>query len=82
MPVALVTGCSSGFGEAIALAFAQHGYQVVATMRKPGSAPPSLKSLAAEKSAAVVIAPLDVTNPGMRKLRSISPSSASGASTC
>ena len=67
MPVALVTGCSSGFGEAIAVAFAQRGYQVVATMRKPESAPPSLKSLAAEKSAAVVIAPLDVTNPGMRK---------------
>ena len=35
MPVALVTGCSSGFGEAIAVAFAQRGYQVVATMRKP-----------------------------------------------
>ena len=67
MPVALVTGCSSGFGEAIAVAFAQRGYQVVATMRKPGSAPPSLKALAAEKSAAVVIAPLDVTNPVMRK---------------
>ena len=67
MPVALVTGCSSGFGEAIAVAFAQRGYQVVATMRKPGSAPPSLKALAAEKSAVVVIAPLDVTNPVMRK---------------
>jgi NAD(P)-dependent dehydrogenase (short-subunit alcohol dehydrogenase family) len=67
MPVALVTGCSSGFGAAIAVALAQRGYQVVATMRKPDSAPPSLKALAAEKSAAVVIAPLDVTNPVMRK---------------
>ena len=67
MPVALVTGCSSGFGEAIAAAFAQRGYQVVATMRKPASAPPSLKALAAEKAAKVVIAPLDVTNPVMRK---------------
>ena len=66
MPVALITGCSSGFGEAIALALAQHGYQVVATMRKPESAPPSLKALA-EKSAAFVIAPLDVTNTAMRK---------------
>jgi NAD(P)-dependent dehydrogenase (short-subunit alcohol dehydrogenase family) len=65
MPVALVTGCSSGFGEAIAVAFAQRGYQVVATMRKPGSAPPSLKILAAEKSAAIIIAPLDVTKPVM-----------------
>jgi NAD(P)-dependent dehydrogenase (short-subunit alcohol dehydrogenase family) len=67
MPVVFVTGCSSGFGEAIALAFAQRGYQLVATMRKPGSAPAGLKALAAEKAGAVVIAPLDVTNPAMRK---------------
>lgn len=67
MPVALVTGCSSGFGEAIAVALAQSGYQVVATMRKPESAPASLKALAAEKGSDVVIAPLDVTNPVMRK---------------
>ncbi len=67
MPVALVTGCSSGFGEAIAVALAQGGYQVVATMRKPESAPTSLKALAAEKPADVVIAPLDVTNPAMRQ---------------
>ena len=67
MPVALITGCSSGFGEAIALALAQRGYQVVATMRKPESAPPSLKALAAAKDSNVIIAPLDVTNPVMRK---------------
>jgi NAD(P)-dependent dehydrogenase (short-subunit alcohol dehydrogenase family) len=67
MPVALVTGCSSGFGEAIAVALAQGGYQVVATMRKPEAAPSSLKALAAEKAADVVIAPLDVTNQAMRK---------------
>jgi NAD(P)-dependent dehydrogenase (short-subunit alcohol dehydrogenase family) len=67
VPVALVTGCSSGFGEAIAIAFAQRGYQVVATMRKRESAPPSLKALAEKKSADIVIAPLDVTNKMMRK---------------
>jgi NAD(P)-dependent dehydrogenase (short-subunit alcohol dehydrogenase family) len=67
MPVALVTGCSSGFGEAIAVALAQGGYQVVATMRKPESAPSGLKALAAEKPADLVIAPLDVTNPAMRQ---------------
>ena len=67
MPVALVTGCSSGFGEAIAVAFAQRGYQVVATMRKPDSAPPRLKALAADKAADIVIAPLDVTSAVMRK---------------
>ncbi len=67
MPVALVTGCSSGFGEAIAIAFARRGYQVVATMRKPQSAPASLKALAADKSAALLIAALDVTSADLRK---------------
>jgi len=67
MPVALVTGCSSGFGEAIALALARRGYQVVATMRRPESAPDRLKALAAEKAADVLIAPLDVTDASMRK---------------
>jgi NAD(P)-dependent dehydrogenase (short-subunit alcohol dehydrogenase family) len=67
MPVALITGCSSGFGEAIALALAQRGYQVVATMRKPEFAPQSLQALAAPKDSDVIIAALDVTDPGMRK---------------
>jgi NAD(P)-dependent dehydrogenase (short-subunit alcohol dehydrogenase family) len=67
MPVALVTGCSSGFGEAIAIALVQRGYQVLATMRKPESAPRSLKTLAAEQPANLVMAPLDVTDPVMRK---------------
>jgi NAD(P)-dependent dehydrogenase (short-subunit alcohol dehydrogenase family) len=67
MPVALITGCSSGFGEAMALAFANRGYQVVATMRKPGSAPESLKTLAASKPADFIIAALDVTNADMRQ---------------
>ena len=67
MPVALVTGCSSGFGEAIAVAFAQRGYQLVATMRKPQAASPRLKALAADKAADIVIAPLDVTSAVMRK---------------
>jgi NAD(P)-dependent dehydrogenase (short-subunit alcohol dehydrogenase family) len=67
MPVALITGCSSGFGEAMALAFAERGFQVVATMRKPDSAPARLKALAAAKSAEFVLAPLDVTDADMRR---------------
>jgi len=67
MPVALITGCSSGFGEAIALGFAQHGYQVVATMRNPESAPEKLKALAVGNAADFVIAPLDVTKAVSRK---------------
>ena len=37
--VALITGCSSGFGEAIALGFVRQGYTVVATMRDLDRAP-------------------------------------------
>lgn len=37
MPAVLVTGCSSGFGELAALTFARSGWNVVATMRRPGS---------------------------------------------
>lgn len=36
--VALVTGCSTGFGEAIALGLKKAGYSVVATMRRPDRA--------------------------------------------
>jgi 3-hydroxy acid dehydrogenase / malonic semialdehyde reductase len=34
MPVILVTGATSGFGKAIALKFAQHGYDVIITGRR------------------------------------------------
>ncbi|WP_428312833.1 SDR family oxidoreductase [Hydrocarboniphaga sp.] len=67
MPVALITGCSSGFGEALALAFVERGYRVIATMRKPAAAPPSLKALAAAKPDDFVLAALDVTDAEMRK---------------
>ena len=67
MSVAFVTGCSSGFGAAIALAFAERGYQVVATMRKLESAPRRLKALATDRPGDVAIVPLDITNPVMRK---------------
>jgi NAD(P)-dependent dehydrogenase (short-subunit alcohol dehydrogenase family) len=67
MPVALITGCSSGFGEVMACAFSDRGYQVVATMRKPESAPERLKSLAAAKPADFILAPLDVTDADMRQ---------------
>lgn len=35
MPKILITGCSSGFGLAIAQTFVSEGWEVVATMRKP-----------------------------------------------
>lgn len=67
MPVALITGCSSGFGEAIARGFVERGYQVVATMRNPANAPESLKALAAEKPDNVVFTALDVTDAASRQ---------------
>jgi NAD(P)-dependent dehydrogenase (short-subunit alcohol dehydrogenase family) len=39
MAVVLITGCSSGFGLATALAFAQRGDQVIATARHPDRIP-------------------------------------------
>lgn len=38
MAVVLITGCSSGFGRAAAIGFAERGDQVVATMRDPDRA--------------------------------------------
>ncbi|MBV8715339.1 MAG: SDR family oxidoreductase [Chloroflexi bacterium] len=55
LTVILVTGCSSGFGEAIALAFAARGDQVVATARDP-SRVPSRNNITALR--------LDVTDQG------------------
>lgn len=56
MPSVLITGCSSGFGEAIARRFAAAGWAVLATLRDPAAAP--------EFPAGVRIARLDVEEPG------------------
>lgn len=62
MAVVLVTGCSSGFGEAIALGFIRRGDTVVATMRKPDEAPASLRAAISEARGQIEIIPLDVTS--------------------
>lgn len=67
MSVALITGCSSGFGEAIALAFAKQGYQIIAALRRPETIPAALAALVAERPDDVMIAPLDVTDAQKRK---------------
>lgn len=51
----LITGCSSGFGQEIALAAIEHGDKVVATARDPSK----LQGL---KSKGATIAKLDVTS--------------------
>jgi NAD(P)-dependent dehydrogenase (short-subunit alcohol dehydrogenase family) len=56
MPRILITGCSSGFGQAIAARFLDEGWEVIATMRAPS--PEGLPA-----SDRLRILPLDVTNP-------------------
>lgn len=55
-PVVLITGASSGIGQASAVLFAERGWRVVATMRKPADD----SELAAHPG--VVVLPLDVTD--------------------
>ena len=67
MSTVLITGCGSGFGEALALAFAQQGDNVIATMRRPQAASASLKRLATERPSGVIIAALDVNDADARR---------------
>lgn len=56
MPRILITGCSSGFGQAIAAQFLDQGWEVIATMRNP-----SAEGL--PESDRLQVLPLDVTDP-------------------
>jgi NAD(P)-dependent dehydrogenase (short-subunit alcohol dehydrogenase family) len=60
MPVALVTGTSTGIGFATALHLARHGHTVVATMRNLAKAGP-LEAAARAESLPLVLRELDVT---------------------
>ena len=60
MPVAIVTGTSTGIGFATALHLARHGHQVVATMRNLAKAGP-LEEAARRESLPVTLRELDVT---------------------
>jgi NAD(P)-dependent dehydrogenase (short-subunit alcohol dehydrogenase family) len=61
MAVVLITGCSSGFGLEAALAFAQAGDTVVATMRNLGKAD-DLRKRAADLGVEVDLEAIDVTD--------------------
>lgn len=53
----LITGCSTGLGHTTAKKFANEGWNVVATMRKPD------QSLAEEIPERIFVTALDITNP-------------------
>ena len=60
MPIALVTGTSTGIGLSTALHLARNGYRVVATMRNLAKAGP-LQDAARAESLPLVVRELDVT---------------------
>jgi NAD(P)-dependent dehydrogenase (short-subunit alcohol dehydrogenase family) len=60
MAVALITGCSSGFGLLTALHFARAGHTVVATVRDPAGAT-ALRAAIEEEHLPVEVVALDVT---------------------
>ena len=62
MATILITGCSSGFGLASALAFARNGDQVYARMRDTGKAG-QLQQAADQEGLKIHIKTLDVTQP-------------------
>ncbi|MBN9682773.1 MULTISPECIES: SDR family oxidoreductase [unclassified Corallococcus] len=62
MKTILITGCSSGFGLDTARHFLEHGWKVIATMRKP-------REDVLPRSEHLRVLPLDVTDPAsIRKL--------------
>lgn len=66
MAVVLITGCSSGFGLGAAVALAQRGETVVATMRDPDKSA-ALRAAASAAGVDVEIRQLDVTDTASRE---------------
>jgi NAD(P)-dependent dehydrogenase (short-subunit alcohol dehydrogenase family) len=65
MPVALVTGCSSGFGFLLVEPLARAGFTVYATMRDPqtrNAGPAQALRALADQGLSVRVLPLDVTS--------------------
>ena len=64
--VALITGCSTGFGREIASAFVARGDRVIATVRSASAVPELREALAAAGDGEVDVQQLDVTDARSR----------------
>lgn len=62
-PVALITGASSGIGEALATCFAQGGHDLVLVARNAAKLRQLAKALAAQYAVKVWVAPADLSVP-------------------
>jgi NADP-dependent 3-hydroxy acid dehydrogenase YdfG len=63
MPTAVVTGASSGIGEATAIALAKEGYAVALAARREDRIKQLAEKISADGGAALAV-PTDVTDPG------------------
>jgi NAD(P)-dependent dehydrogenase (short-subunit alcohol dehydrogenase family) len=63
MPVTLITGTSSGIGQATALYMARHGYHVFASMHHPDIGATALTAVAEQEHLPLEVLPLDVDDP-------------------
>ncbi len=63
MDICLITGTSTGIGQAAALSFARAGYKVYATMRNLAKSEPLIEAAAAE-DLPITVLQLDVTDQG------------------
>ena len=61
----LITGASSGYGKATANLFLEHGWNVIATMRRPE---PDVFAAGSDR---LTVLPLDVTDDGASTTRSL-----------
>lgn len=60
MPICIVTGSSTGIGQATAATLARAGHTVYATMRNPATGGEPLRAIAAKENLAIRFAALDV----------------------
>ena len=63
MPIALITGTSTGIGQATALHLARQGYHVFASMRNPEAGSTVLTETAQKERLKLEVLQLDVNDP-------------------